>query len=136
MDERYDENGNLKERFVDSKTGIEYVLQGDYYIPNIVASENTKNFRLGKYGRLRLNYLKTNKKAEYMILQMENQLQKHLMDVDITATKRINAIVKELAKKENITEELKANNQLEWVKMMNNCKNRAEEIVFSELIYI
>ena len=116
MDERYDENGNLKEKFVDSKTGIEYVLQGDYYIPNIVAPSNIKNFKLGKYGRLRLNYLKTNKKAEYMILQMENKLQKHLMDVDVTATKRVSAIVKELAKKENVTEELKANNQLEWVR--------------------
>lgn len=94
---------------------LEYRKCGDYYIPNIVAPENIKNFRLGKYGRLRLNYLKTNKKAEYMILQMENKLQKHLMDVDITATKRVNAIVKELAKKENVTEELKANNQLEWV---------------------
>ena len=114
MDERYDENGNLKERFVDSKTGIKYVLQGDYYIPNIVATSNIKNFRLGKYGRLRLNYL--NKKAEYMILQLENKLQKHLMDVDITATKRVNATVKELAKKENVTEELKTENQLEWVR--------------------
>lgn len=95
---------------------LEYRKCGDYYIPNIVAPENIKNFRLGKYGRLRLNYLKANKKAEYMILQMENKLQKHLMDVDITATKRINAIVKALAKKENVTEELKANNQLEWVR--------------------
>lgn len=95
---------------------LEYRKCGDYYIPNIVAPENIKNFRLGKYGRLRLNYLKTNKKAEYMILQMENKLQKHLMAVDITATKRVNAIVKELAKKENVTEELKANNQLEWVR--------------------
>ena len=64
-----------------------------------------KNFRLGKYGRLRLNYLKTNKKAEYTILQMENKLQKHLTDVDITATNRVNAIIKELAKKENVNEE-------------------------------
>ena len=95
---------------------LEYRKCGDYYIPNIVAPENIKNFRLGKYGRLRLNYLKNNKKAEYMILQMENKLQKHLMDVDITATKRVSAIVKELAKKENVTEELKANNQLEWVR--------------------
>lgn len=95
---------------------LEYRKCGDYYIPNIVAPENIKNFRLGKYGRLRLNYLKTNKRAEYMILQMENKLHKHLMDVDITATKRVNAIVKELAKKENVTEELKANNQLEWVR--------------------
>lgn len=98
------------------KNNITYHKEGDYLIPNIVAPENMKNFRLGKYGRLRLNYLKTNKKAEYMILQMENKLQKHLMDVDITATKRVNAIVKELSKKENITEELKANNQLEWVR--------------------
>jgi len=95
---------------------LEYRKCGDYYIPNIVAPENIKNFRLGKYGRLRLNYLKTNKKAEYMILQIENKLQKHLMDVDITATKRVIATVKELAKKENVTEELKANNQLEWVR--------------------
>lgn len=116
MDERYDENRNLKERFVDRKNGIKYVLQGDYYIPNIVAQSNIKNFRLGKYGRLRLNYLKTNKKAEYLILQMEKKLQKHLMNVDITATNRVNAIIKELAKKENVTEELKVNNQLEWVR--------------------
>ena len=95
---------------------LEYRKCGDYYIPNIVAPENIKNFRLGKYGRLRLNYLKANKKAEYMILQMENKLQKHLMDVDITATKRVNAIVKALAKKENVTEELKAKDQLEWVR--------------------
>lgn len=95
---------------------LEYRKCGDYYIPNIVAPENIKNFRLGKYGRLRLNYLKANKKAEYMILQMENKLQKHLMDIDITAKERVNAIIKELAKKENVTEELKANNQLEWVR--------------------
>ena len=108
---------------------------GDYFIPNIVAPDNIKNFRLGKYGRLRLNYLGTNKKAEYMILQMENKLQKHLMDVDIIATKRVNAIVKALAKKENVTEELKSNNQLEWVRKNEQYKNRAEEIVLKELIY-
>ena len=98
------------------RNNITYHKEGDYLIPNIVAPNNIKNFRLGKYGRLRLNYLEANKKAEYMILQMENKLQKHLMDVDIIATKRVNTIVKELAKKENVTEELKANNQLEWVR--------------------
>ena len=95
---------------------LEYRKCGDYYIPNIVTPSNIKNFRLGKYGRLRLNYLKEIKKAEYMILQMENKLQKHLIDVDITATNRVNAIIKDLAKKENVTEVLKANNQLEWVR--------------------
>ena len=135
MDERYDENGNLKEKFVDSKTGIEYVLQGDYYIPNIVAPSNIKNFKLGKYGRLRLNYLKTNKKAEYMILQMENKLQKHLMDIDKTANKRFDLLMKQFIEKENITEELKATNQMEWVCRMNNIRNRVAEIVNAELIY-
>lgn len=95
---------------------LEYRKCGDYYIPNLVAPENMKNFKIGKYGNLRLRYLKENKKAEYTILLMDNKLQKHLMDVDVTATKRVNAIVKELAKKENVTEELKANNQLEWVR--------------------
>ena len=95
---------------------ITYKKVGDYYYPELELPSKYRDFRLDKYGRLRLNYLKTNKKAEYMILQMENKLQKHLMDVDITATKRVNAIVKALAKKENVTEELKANNQLEWVR--------------------
>lgn len=95
---------------------ITYKKVGDYYYPELELPKKYKDFRLDKYGRLRLNYLKTNKKAKYMILQIENKLQKHLMDVDITATKRVNAIVKELAKKENVTEELKVNNQLEWVR--------------------
>ena len=95
---------------------IEYTKVGDYYLPNLVAPSNMKNFEIGKYGKLRLKYLKEHKKAEYTILLMDNKLQKHLMDVDVTATKRVSAIVKELAKKENVTEELKANNQLEWVR--------------------
>ena len=95
---------------------ITYKKVGDYYYPELELPKKYKDFRLDKYGRLRLNYLKTNKKAKYMILQIENKLQKHLMDVDITATKRVNAIVKELAKKENVTEEIKVNNQLEWVR--------------------
>ena len=77
---------------------LEYRKCGDYFIPNIVAPSNIKNFRLGKYGRLRLNYLKTNKKAEYIILQMENKLQKHLMNVDITATNRVNDMIDDLQK--------------------------------------
>ena len=66
---------------------IDYRKCGDYYIPNLVIS-NTKNFQLGKYGKMRLNYLKTQKKAEYTILLMDNKLQKHLMDVYTTANER------------------------------------------------
>ena len=115
---------------------IEYTKVGDYYIPNLVAPENMKNFKLGKYGKLRLNYLKENKRAEYTILLMDNKLQKHLMDIDKTANERFDLLMKQFAEQENITEELKATNQMEWVCRMNNIKNRAEEIIFNELIYV
>ena len=115
---------------------IEYTKVGDYYLPNLVAPKNMKNFKIGKYGKLRLNYLKENKKAEYTILLMDNKLQKHLMDIDTTANERFDLLMKQFAEKENITEELKATNQMEWVCRMNNIKNRAEEIIFNELIYV
>ena len=115
---------------------LEYRKCGDYYIPNLVAPENIKNFKIGKYGNLRLRYLKEHKKAEYTILLMDNKLQKHLMDIDTTANERFDLLMKQFAEKENITEELKATNQMEWVCRMNNIKNRAEEIIFNELIYV
>lgn len=114
---------------------IDYRKCGDYYIPNLVIS-NTKNFKLGKYGKMRLNYLKTYKKAEYTILLMEDKLNEHLQDIDKTATNRCKLLMKQLAEQENITEKLKATNQLEWVSKMNSIKNRAEEIIFNELIYV
>ena len=115
---------------------LEYRKCGDYYIPNIVAPQNMKDFKIGKYGKLRLKYLKENKKAEYSILFIENKLQEHLMDIDKTANERFELLMKQFAIQENITEELKATNQMEWVGRMNNIKNRAEEIIFNELIYV
>ena len=115
---------------------IEYSKQGDYNIPNIVAQKNTKDFILGKYGRMRLRYLKEHKKAEYTILLMNNKLQSHLIETDESANKRFELLMQQLAGRENITEELKANNQMEWVAKMNNIKNRVEEIIFNELIYV
>ena len=114
---------------------IDYRKCGDYYIPNLVIS-NTKNIKLRKYGKMRLNYLKTQKKAEYTILLMDDKLNEHLQEIDETATARYNLLMKQFAERENITEELKANNQLEWVAKMNSIKNRVEEIIFSELIYV
>ena len=114
---------------------IDYRKCGDYYIPNLVIS-NTKNFKLGKYGKMRLNYLKTEKKAEYTILLMDDKLSEHLQDIYKTATDRYKLLMKQFAEQENITEELKATNQLEWVSKMNSIKNRAEEIIFNELIYV
>ena len=115
---------------------IEYTKVGDYYLPNLVAPENMKNFKLGKYGKLRLRYLKEHKNAEYIILLMDNKLQKHLLEVDKIANERFELLMKQYAEKENITEELKAKDQLKWVGLTNNIKHSAEEIILKELIYV
>lgn len=85
---------------------------------------------------MRLKYLTEHKRGEYTCLWIDNKLRTHLKEIDELANKRVQMLIKQLAKKENIAEELKAQNQLEWVKCMNSIKNRAEEIVIKELIYI
>ena len=129
------ENKELKDRFIDKKTGIEYTLVGDYYLPNLVI-EPQRKIDLNKYGRLRLEYLKKHKKAEYTILFMNNKLTDHLEEVQKTATKRVKEIIKSLQDQSNLTEEMKNTDQLYWIGMMNNFKNQAEEIVLKELIYV
>ena len=129
------ENVELKDRFIDEKTGIEYIRTGDYYLPNLVLAEQ-KKIQLNKYGRLRLDYLKNHKKAEYTILFMDNKLTDHLEEVQEIATKRVEEIIKSLKEQSNLTEEMKNTDQLYWVGMMNNFKNQAEEIILKELIYV
>lgn len=117
---------------------IEYTKYGDYYLPNIAILEESKEIKgndIGKYGRLRLNFLKVNKKVLYQELLLNNKLHEHLVKTNGKAQTKVNALINELAKEENVDEKLKAENQLEWVQKMNNIKNRAEEIVCSELIY-
>lgn len=130
------DNNELKERFIDEKTGIEYIRKGDYYFPNLVDSASVKVNELGKYGKLRLKYLLKHKKVDYTILWIENKLRSHLLEIDKTANERFNLLMKQFMNQENITEELKATNQMEWVCRMNNVKNRVEEIIFNELIYV
>ena len=91
---------------------------------------------LNKYGRMRLNYIKENKKAEYSIMLMDGTLNSHLKEIQDTATKRVEQIIKQLKEKSNLTENMKNTDMLYWVGMMNNFKNQAEEIVFNELIYV
>lgn len=129
------EGKELKEKFIDEKTGIEYIRKGDYYIPNLVLEPQGK-INLNRYGRLRLEYLKKHKKAEYTILFMDNKLTRHLEEIQETAIKRIEEIIKSLKEQSNLTEEMKNTDQLYWVGMMNNFKNQAEEIVLKELIYV
>ena len=129
------ENKELPKNYIDEKTRIEYRLVGDYYIPNLVLPSK-QNVKLGKYGRMRARYLKENKKAEYTIMLIENTLQDHLIKIDKTANERFDLLMKQFAEKENITEELKSTNQMEWVGKMNSIKNAVEEIILKELIYV
>jgi len=128
-------NKELQKTKIDKRTGIEYHLEGDYYIPNLVMPEQEKS-TLNKYGRMRLNYLKENKKAEYSIMLMDGTLNSHLKEIQETATERVEKIIKQLKLKNNLTEDMKNTDMLYWVGMMNNFKNQAEEIVFNELIYV
>ena len=129
------ENVELKDRFIDEKTGIEYIRNVDYYLPNLVLAEQ-KKIQLNKYSSLRLEYLKNHKKAEYAILFIDNKLTDHLEEVQEIATQRVEEIIKSLKEQSNLTEEMKNTDQLYWVGMMNNFKNQAEEIVLKELIYV
>ena len=129
------DNKELKQRFIDEKTGIEYVRQGDYYIPNLVLPKQRK-IHLNKYGRMRLNYLKEHKKAEYRIMFMENTLIDHLEEIQETATKRLNLIIDDLKAKSGLTEDMKNTDMFYWVGTMNAIKQQAEEIILKELIYV
>lgn len=120
---------------MENKYGIEYTKIGDYYMPNLVLEKEEKII-LNKYGRMRLKFLKENKKAEYMIMFTKGTLNKHLKEIQETAEKRINIIIEQLKKKNNLTEEMKNTDQLYWVSMMNNFKSIAEENVLNELIYV
>lgn len=128
-------NAELKEKIIDENTGIEYHLEGDYYIPNLTMPEQEK-ITLNKYGRMRLNYLKENKKAEYSIMLMDGTLNSHLKEIQESANTRVEQIIKQLKFKSNLTENMKDTDVLYWVGTMNAIKNQAEEIVLNELIYI
>ena len=120
---------------IDEKTGIEYYLEGDYYIPNIVTPKQEK-IVLNKYGRMRLNYLKEHKKDDYTIMLMNGTLNAHLKEIQKVADSRVQQIISELKAKSDLTEDMKNTDMLYWVGTMNSIKAQAEEIVFSELIYV
>ena len=120
---------------IDERTGIEYRLEGDYYIPNLTIPKQEKII-LNKYGRMRLNYLKEHKKAEYSTMLIDGTLNSHLKEIQETATERVGQIIKQLKFKSNLTENMKDTDVLYWVGTMNTIKNQAEEIVLNELIYV
>ena len=115
--------------------GGTYRQEGDYLIPNL-ALPNDGNYEIGKYGRMRLNYLKEHRKILYTNYLMEGTLSKHLSEIDQACNERMDNIVSAMAKREGVTEELKAADQMEWVCRMNNIRNRAEEIVLREVVFV
>ena len=122
----------LKERITEN--GIDYILVGDYYIPDLKLPE--ENRPIGRYGRLHRDYLKEEHPARYSSLILTGKLWTYLADLNEQAEERFDLIIEQMKAAEGVTEELKARNQLEWVGRMNKIRNRAEEIIKSELIYI
>ena len=114
---------------------ISYTRIGDYLLPNLKL-EDKERFNIGKYGLLKLEYLKNNKRGLYTELLMKDMLNRYLHDIDITTNSRINDLILLLAEKENIDENLKQSDQFLWIGKMNNIKNIAEEIVLKEYIYV
>ncbi len=112
-----------------------YIKVGDYLLPNLTI-ERQNNEKINKYGYLRLHYLKANNKVLYTTLLMTNQLTNHLVSVSIEAENRLNYLMEQYKNSDKLlSEKSKMDNQLEWVKIMNNYKNMAEEVILKELIY-
>ena len=114
--------------------GGTYRQVGDYFIPNITLPDDGEQ-QIGKYGRMRRSYLKEYRKILYNNYVLEGTLFKHLAEIDQACNERIENIISAMAKQEGVTEALKATNQMEWVRYMNSIRNRAEEIILTELVY-
>jgi glucosamine 6-phosphate synthetase-like amidotransferase/phosphosugar isomerase protein len=114
---------------------ISYTKKGDYLLLDLIL-EDKERFNIGKYGLLRLNYIKKYQLGLYFDLLVNDKLNEYLHNIDTTVMEKVQKLIKELAEKENITEELKSSNQMLWISKMNNIKDVAEEIVLKEYIYV
>ena len=121
----------MKEKFI--KNGIEYVRNGDYYIPNLTVPDD-KVYNIGKYGRLHSISIKENHPCIYSMKMLNGTWLAYLEEIDTSAKEMIDKLVKDMATKQGITEELKAKDQMAWVGAMNSIKHSAEEIVLREFV--
>ena len=112
---------------------IEYVLAGDYYIPDLKLPDEERT--IGKYGRMHRDYLEEHHPLRFNHLVLEGQLWTYLADLHEQAQRRLRLIIRQMQETESVNEELKAYDQLAWVRAMNNIHNRAEEIILRELVY-
>lgn len=113
---------------------LTYRRCGDYYLPNIgIPAEDVRP--LGKYGRMRMRYLREHRSLLFNQLLLSGKLMKHLHSIDDTCQERLDLLIPHMKAAEGVTEELKAADQMEWVRRMNSIRSRAEEIVLTELVY-
>lgn len=124
----------MEKRIYNEKNGIRYTLQGDYYLPDLKLPDE-ENKPIGLWGQRHARYLKQNHKVLYMNLLTSGKLNSYLFDIDKQAEDMFFRLVKQMAAREGVTEQLKANNQMEWVVRMNNIRQRATEIVNGDIIY-
>ena len=124
----------MKKQIYDEKNGMSYTLHGDYYLPDLVLREEEPTY--GKYGMLRKQFLKEHRSAGYQYLLLTGKLNEHLNQTDQEAREQVETLMEQMTETQGVTEELKAQDQMEWVRLMNNIKASAEEIVLKNMIYV
>lgn len=118
----------------DEKNGLWYELQGDYYIPCLKLPEEEQQ-PIGVWGQRHLQYIKQNRKVLYLNLLTSGKLNKYLSDLDKQAEEMFSRLIKQMAEREGVTEQLKADNQMEWIGRMNNIRNRATEVINTDIVF-
>ena len=124
----------MEKYIYDKSNGLWYELNGDYYLPCFTLLEAETN-EIGVWGMRHLDYLKSRRKAAYNRLSFEGKLNSYLYDINAQAQEMFDNLIVQYKKSEGVTEKLKATNQMEWVRLMNNIKQRVTEIINNELIY-
>ncbi len=123
----------MKKQIYDEKNGLNYTLHGDYYLPDLEINEEEPTY--GKYGIMRKQFLKKHRSARYQYLVLTGKLTEHLNQIDKEVREKVEMLVEQMAGQWGVTEELKMQNQMEWVRRMNNIKNVAEESVLKNILY-
>ena len=126
----------LKNTLHDSNNGLDYTLVNDHYLPNLTAAAPAEQHPTGRWGRLHKTYLKAQHPVRYNQLLLSGELGSYLATLDEQADEQIPLIIRQMQEAEGVTEALKAENQLEWVRRMNSIRSRAEEIIKTELIFV
>ena len=124
----------MKKHFYEESNRLSYTMHGDYYLPDLVVNEEEPTY--GKYGMLRKQFLKVHRPARYQYLLMTGELIVHLNRVDQEAGEQVESLMKQMAEKQGVTEQVKMQDQMKWVCLMNNIKDCAEEIVLKESVYV